>query len=175
LILDWEGHMWDVNWWQRTRRIFGRILSVWGVKLRRWLYLQIKNDVVCSSPRTLIWNLATYTQSICSSAKSWNGFSRWEVPSRKEESNQPLGLFCDNQGANFTFIRSAGATFYLIWNIETSISRRHFSQGIILLLLTLYSFPSYPSIAEFALKITPHHFNVPDWKVGLMSTLPIPK
>jgi hypothetical protein len=131
LILDWN--MWDVKLVTEDSKNIGRILSVWGAKLRCWLYLQIKHGVVCCSPRTSLWNLATYTQSICSSAKSWNGFSR-EVSSRKEQSNQPLGLFCDNQGPHFTFNRSAGATFYLIWNIETSISPRPFNESVIILL-----------------------------------------
>ena len=157
---------------------FGRILLyVWGEKLRCWLYLQIKHDVVCCcSPRTLIRNLATYTQSICSSAKSRSAFSRLEVSSRKEESSQPLRLFCDNQRPPFTFIRSAGATFYLIWNIETSISRRHFSEGIIILLAYSVSLSVLFLNSRIRTEDYPApRINVPDWKVGLMNTLPIPK
>jgi hypothetical protein len=109
-----------------------------------------------------------HTQSIYPSEESCNACSRLEVSSRKGESNQLVGLFCDNQESHFKFIRSAGATFYLIWNIETSISRRHFSEGIIILLAPSVFLPVLFFNSRIRTKDYPApHIRVPDLESGV--------
>lgn len=152
--------MWGVNWWQRTRRL-----------LAEYYMDGVRNCVVdctCKSSMMLSAVLHGHRFGILPptrnqfvlSAKSWNGFSRLEVSSRKEESNQPLGLFCDNQRLRSRLSDLLerrpilSGTLKLRSVIDISVKASFFYW------LILYSFPSHSSTAEFALKITPHHVSM---------------